>query len=363
MKISIIIPVFNAEKYLSKCLDHLINQSYKNIEIICINDGSTDNSLSIIQEFARKDPRILIINQPNAGPARARNQGLLAATGCYIMFCDSDDWYDEQMCERMLQALITRKVDLVCCDCTLTSDLENIGYERGESYCYLNQFGIYQLTYQNMLQVHSLIWNKIFKKSIIDRYKISFPDGFEHDDASFVEQYISCIQYLYGLDEKLYYHSVRKNSIMHNMYGNDDKIMQSLSTIEYDFKFIKNNNLLNSRNYYYITHLLFYRIKWVLMTVNLPDNKMTALNLTQKILIDFDLDSYPEDNYIDILKKIKQKDYSTFFEIQDEPTSSAIQDKSTLPLKKNKLFKKITAFLKSYLLWPYYIYKIYKKIK
>lgn len=336
-------------------MEHLINQSHQNIEIICINDGSTDNSLEIIQEYAHRDPRILIINQPNAGPARARNQGLLAATGNYVMFCDSDDWYDEQMCERMLLTLIARKVDLVCCDCTLTIDQDNIDYERpSESYCHLNQFGIYRLTQQNMIEVHSIIWNKIFIKSIIDQYKISFPDGYEHDDASFVEQYISSIQNLYGLDEKLYYHSVRKNSIMHNMYGNDEKIMQSLPTIEYDLNFLKINNLLNSRNFYYITQLVLIRLDSVLNFLNSAENRLVALNLTQKILTELDLDSYAENDNIKLLKNIKQKNYTSFFQLQDTPISSH---------KKNKFLKKLTPFIKSYLLWPYYIYKIYKKIK
>ena len=93
-KISIIVPVYNTEKFLEKCLNSLINQTLKDIEIICINDGSTDNSLQILEKFANKDKRIQIINQTNSGPSIARNIGIKKAVGEYIGFVDSDDWVD-----------------------------------------------------------------------------------------------------------------------------------------------------------------------------------------------------------------------------------------------------------------------------
>ncbi len=90
-KVSIIVPVYNVEKYLSTCLDSLINQTLKDIEIICINDGSTDNSLNILNEYAQKDTRIIVINKENSGPGSCRNLGIEKATGEYIQFVDSDD--------------------------------------------------------------------------------------------------------------------------------------------------------------------------------------------------------------------------------------------------------------------------------
>ena len=93
-KISIIVPVYNTEKFLEKCLNSLIKQTLKDIEIICINDGSIDNSLQILRKFANKDKRIQIINQTNSGLSIARNAGINKATGEYIGFVDSDDWVD-----------------------------------------------------------------------------------------------------------------------------------------------------------------------------------------------------------------------------------------------------------------------------
>lgn len=99
--ISIVIPVYNIEKYLPKCLDSLVNQTFKNIEIICVNDGSSDNSLKILGEYASNDKRIKIINQENQGVSVARNNGIQVATGEYIMFVDGDDWIEPETCEKI----------------------------------------------------------------------------------------------------------------------------------------------------------------------------------------------------------------------------------------------------------------------
>lgn len=101
--ISIIVPVFNVEKYLSVCLDSLIGQTYSNIEILCVNDGSQDHSIDILEEYAQKDSRIKIISQENRGISAARNAGLAHASGDYVMFVDSDDWIDLDTCEKALQ--------------------------------------------------------------------------------------------------------------------------------------------------------------------------------------------------------------------------------------------------------------------
>lgn len=113
MKISIIIPVYNRQHTIKKCLKTVVNQSYKNIEIIVINDGSTDNSLSIINSFAEKDERITVINQENAGVEKARFNGIKAATGDFLMFVDSDDCLPLSACQKLIDAQIKTKADVV----------------------------------------------------------------------------------------------------------------------------------------------------------------------------------------------------------------------------------------------------------
>ena len=224
--ISIIVPIYNAEKYLVRCLDSLINQTYKNIEILCINDGSTDNSLNILNEYATKDKRIIVINQTNSGPATARNNGLDNANGTFLMFCDSDDYYEPNMCERMLDAILSHNVALVMCDCkyikeeyfTTTRTQKDIKYHN------LKLIGFHSINKNNYDIINVILWNKIFKTSLVEKYHISFPDGYEHDDASFILKYLAISSSYYGLNEKLYNYNISNpNSLMENLYRKNNQ--------------------------------------------------------------------------------------------------------------------------------------------
>lgn len=114
-KVSIIVPAFNAQAYLHQCMDSLLSQSLKDIEIICVNDGSTDATAQILADYARKDQRVRIVNKENAGVSEARNSGLDLAVGEYIMFVDSDDWIDAEMCRYMYQQAHEHNADCVMC--------------------------------------------------------------------------------------------------------------------------------------------------------------------------------------------------------------------------------------------------------
>ena len=116
-KVSIIVPVYNTSKYLNKCIDSIIKQTYKNIEIVLINDGSTDNSLEILKYYESMDKRIIVIDKRNTGVSDTRNIGISASTGEYIMFIDSDDFIDENTIEIMLKYIIKKDVDVVRCNC------------------------------------------------------------------------------------------------------------------------------------------------------------------------------------------------------------------------------------------------------
>lgn len=111
--ISIIVPVYNVEKYLPQCLESLINQTYANIEIICVNDGSTDNSLEILDKYAKRDSRIIVINQKNSGVSVARNAALKIISGKYLMFVDGDDWIELNNCETAYNLIEKYNADVV----------------------------------------------------------------------------------------------------------------------------------------------------------------------------------------------------------------------------------------------------------
>ncbi len=238
-KISIIIPVYNVGKFLDKTLNSLINQTYKNIEIICVNDGSTDNSLEILQKFTEKDKRIKVLTQPNSGPATARNNGLENMTGKYVMFCDADDWFEPTMAEEMINAIEENNADFVVCDTNVVDEFEGIdrcdsrnGYKI--SYEGLKKFN----SFQEIQNVSFTLWNKIFKKSIIDKHNISFPDGnYYYEDTAFTFQYLLASNHAFFINKKLYnyfrrdegslmqhYSAVLKNpfgraGLLHFIYG------------------------------------------------------------------------------------------------------------------------------------------------
>ena len=115
-KVSVIIPVYNVEKYLSECLDSVVNQTLKDIEIICVNDGSPDGSAEILEEYAQKDNRIKVITQENRGVSEARNSGLKIASGEYIAFLDSDDYIDLKFFEQLYKRGIESNSDVVVCE-------------------------------------------------------------------------------------------------------------------------------------------------------------------------------------------------------------------------------------------------------
>lgn len=218
--ISIIVPVYNAENYLYRCLSSLRAQTFGFIEIICVNDGSTDHSAEILERFALLDSRIKVISQVNSGPASARNKGLEAATGKYVMFCDADDSFEPEMCEKMYNAMLIHNVDLVMCDCNINTTVSaNFRKEKDILYHKLKLAGYCFIDAKIYNLINVVLWNKILKISLIKKYNIKFPDGYEHDDACFILKYLAVSTLYYGLDEVLYnYNICNPESLMAKVY-------------------------------------------------------------------------------------------------------------------------------------------------
>ncbi len=127
--ISVIIPVYNTEVYLPRCLDSIINNDYRNLEIICVNDGSTDNSLSVLRRYEKEDERIIVIDVPNGGVSKARNIGLDKASGEFIAFVDSDDWVHRQYFSMLIDVQRRFDSDVTACNYLIAeSDIEDTEY-------------------------------------------------------------------------------------------------------------------------------------------------------------------------------------------------------------------------------------------
>ena len=121
-KVSVILPVYNVSDYLRQCMDSIVGQTLKDIEIICVDDGSTDDSLAILKEYEAKDQRVKVIQQANAGAGAARNKGLEIATGEYLSFLDSDDFVDVNMYEQLYLKAKAKDIDVVYCNCNIYKD-------------------------------------------------------------------------------------------------------------------------------------------------------------------------------------------------------------------------------------------------
>ena len=177
--ISVIIPVYGVEKYISQCLESVINQTYKNLEIIVINDGTKDRSADIAKEYAAKDSRIKVYDFKNGGLSVARNRGLEIATGEYISYLDSDDYLDTKMYETLLEAAMKNDADMVKCGIIETNGVREDKITFSDKKIINNeQNKAFENYFNGMLW--TLAWNGLYKKELAK--KVKFPDNVVHED-------------------------------------------------------------------------------------------------------------------------------------------------------------------------------------
>lgn len=209
--ISIIVPVYNTEKYIGKCLDSILKQTYKNIEIIIINDGSTDNSENICKQCASKDSRIKVFNLKQGGVSNARNTGISKSNGEYIGFVDSDDYISENMYKLLVESIISTKSDISVCNVTRkSSDLDK-----------LENKGIIEYTQEEYLRKYFKInsqtceyypVNKLYKREIVDNDM--FPKKYREGEDTFgVLKTVFKSKKICYIPEKLYFYRMNENSV------------------------------------------------------------------------------------------------------------------------------------------------------
>lgn len=239
-KISIIIPVYNVEKYLARCIDSILLQSFKDFEVICINDGSKDNSLKILKKYKNIDNRIKVINKKNEGSGEARNRGLELARGKYISFVDSDDWLNEKFLEVMYKKIINSEYDIVMCNPIIvynknkeilrTGKFKELDFKK-------NPFEIIEIL--NM----PIIWNKLYKKEILLKHNIKFPKFLYHQDVEFLYKVLVNTKKIYKIEKGLYYYYKRIDSVTGNI--NRKNIMDNFKILNNIEKYIKIENKNN----------------------------------------------------------------------------------------------------------------------
>lgn len=215
--VSVIMPVYNGERYLRECLDSVVNQTLKNIEIICVDDGSTDGSLSILREYASQDPRITILAQENLHAGVARNAGLTVARGEYLSFLDCDDKIKPSAYETLVKCIEENKDDLVLCGWNFIAN--NPADQSGCSSNYLNFSGKVNLTDNVKKNMNFEIWNKLFKRYLVDSNDIKFSSAHFGEDVVFTFQYLMYCKSIFFLNEQLYLYRIHNTGLMGQLYA------------------------------------------------------------------------------------------------------------------------------------------------
>ena len=216
IKLSIIIPVYNVEKYLEECLDSVLNQTLKETEIICIDDGSTDNSLNILKEYSKKDKRVKIITKENGGQASARNLGIKEAQGEYIAFVDSDDFIEPEMFEKLYTKSKDNKLDLAMCKIALydneTEEINTLAwyYMLGVFRDFKKDVFSHKDTKEFTCEISVTPYNKIYKTSLIKDNNILFPEGLIFEDEKFFYDVYLRAKRVSIVDEFLYYYRTNR---------------------------------------------------------------------------------------------------------------------------------------------------------
>ena len=222
MKFSIIIPVYNVEKYIEKCLISILEQSYSDYEIIVVDDGSKDKSGVICDEFSQKYNQITVIHIPNGGVSNARNIGISKATGEYYWFIDSDDYIKPNSLEIIASHIKKcNEIDMLIFDANVTDEEGNhkgnitCGLPRGQKICFE--------TCRDFVYANTSLWNRIFRADIIKNKKLQFEPGITiAEDLLFNYKYLLECQSVYYESEALYYYIQRKNSAMSGAGKNKD---------------------------------------------------------------------------------------------------------------------------------------------
>ena len=278
-KISIIIPIYNVEKYLRRCIDSIVNQTYKNTEIILVNDGSPDNCREICDEYEEIDSRIKVIHKANGGLSSARNAGLDIASGEYIMFVDSDDWISEDTLEK-LNKYVEKGCDIINFKFSFAKEgsknIIGLQSDLKESYecdliSYIDKLFMGELSF--------FIWNKLYKKDLFN--DVRFPEGRNYEDLATIYKLYFKAKNIVVTDYTLYYYwlgnsnSITSNSTIKNM---TDYLLSAKEIYEVN----KNYLQINKRDFSSVD--TWYKMMIIQLLINYTKSMYKDDDLKREIL-------------------------------------------------------------------------------
>ena len=305
---SIIIPIYNSERYLDECLQSIQKQTYPNFEVIMINDGSTDKSIEICKKYIN-DNRFKLINKKNTGVSSSRNIGLNHAHGDYILFIDSDDW-----CDCNYLKIIAAKID--------KNDLLCFGYFK--SYANKNEQVVISSKgniSDQILDANSIggyLWNKVFKTEIINKHHMRFDESIHYcEDLVFVKEYVDKIKKVNYINIPLYYYRIRRTSVSSNFYcEKSTSILNALEILMTKYSNSKNESKKLAFDYI----INYYKLK---------DYLNPVYKVNYKIL----------GNEKQIIKNISRKEYIKFIIIKKAPRINFILQLIKAKIKKRNEYQ------------------------
>ncbi len=271
--ITIIVPVYKVEKYIHKCINSIINQTYTNLQIILVDDGSPDRCGEICDEYAKKDSRIEVIHKKNGGLSDARNVGIRRAKGKYIGFVDSDDYIKEDMYENLSNYIEENQADVAICNFYDVIDGKDIIKNANNGTEEYNKLEILkEILLDNKIQ--SYAWNKIYKRELFDG--IEYPLGRKYEDIGTTFYILEKCNKVIVSGKPEYYYLTREDSIVHN--NSEQTIMDYVDLVQQRYDYIqKKYKELEIYNIYYLTRIL--------ITANSDMNKLGNVSeeLTRKV--------------------------------------------------------------------------------
>lgn len=254
ISLSIIVPIYNVEKYLKKCIKSILSQTYTNFELILVDDGSLDNCGAICDDYSKVDSRIQVIHKKNGGLSSARNAGLKIAVGEYVAFVDSDDWIEKNMYEKLFTEAKKNNGDIVQCKFLRTyKEDKKVNIDKSNNIHIISNLEALNNLYNERYIETVVIWNKIYKRTLFDN--ITFPEGKIHEDEFTTHKLLYKANKVILIDEKLYYYRQTPNSIMNTKFN--IKRLDRLEAIRQRMNFFKqiiNEDLYNKtlKKYEYI---------------------------------------------------------------------------------------------------------------
>lgn len=249
MKVSVIVPVYNVENYVGKCLDSLIKQSLQEIEILVVDDGSTDQSYDVVKKYADQHKNITVLQKQNGGLSDARNYGLRYAKGEFIAFIDSDDYIDETTLEKFYNKAVQEDLDIVVCDTIM----------QYEDHSYVLHSNLHYTTdpVRAYIFAHPMACTRFVRKTVMDQF--DFEKGIFYEDLNVTPTYVTVSDKVGFLEEPLYYYVQRQASIM-NQLKFSEKLLDIFRVLEHVKQVFQEKQLFEKYHdeieYLYLIHLL-----------------------------------------------------------------------------------------------------------